>query len=145
MSSSQQSSGFPRPTPPVPPDVIEEEAEEMEATLAPHATLYQRVVRVLDVGQVVSAVLILLGLALILIAGDNLPRETIPASKLPEHLADLEGDAVLDLGILAIILTPVVYVVFSLVTFIQKRDRIFMGVTSVLIGILVASVVLASI
>lgn len=134
---------MPLPTPPpVTPD--EAAAQEPIVERLPHAALYQRVIRSLDVGQVVSAVIIVLALAIIVINGDNLPRDTVPFTNLLDPLLEGDGDAILSLGILALILTPLIYVGAGLYTFIRERDRLFVIVTLVLIGILATSVIIAS-
>ena len=143
-NSTPTPDGFPRPTP---PSVTPEQAEAREPLLEqlPHGDLYQRVIRSLDVGQVVSAVLILLALVLIVIDGDDLPRETVAFTNLLDPVLKLDGDAMLSLGILALILTPLIYVGSALYTFIRERDGLFVTVTLVLLGILSASVIVASI
>ena len=144
MSNTTPTPGsVPLPTPPpVTPD--EAAAQEPMVEGLRHAALYQRVIRSLDVGQVISASIIVLALAIIVVGGDNLPRDTVPFSKLLDPVLEGDGDAVLSLGILALILTPLIYVGAGLYTFIRERDRLFITVTLVLIGILSTSVLIAS-
>lgn len=51
----------------------------------------------------------------------------------------LDGRAVIQLGILLLIATPVVRVAFSVVAFWLERDRIYVPVTLVVLGILLYS------
>ncbi len=52
----------------------------------------------------------------------------------------LEMPAVLMLGVLLLIATPVARVAFSLLAFAKQRDRMYVGVTLIVLGVLVYSV-----
>jgi uncharacterized membrane protein len=53
-----------------------------------------------------------------------------------------QGLAIAQLGILLLMLTPIIRVVFSIVAFAMERDRIYVGITSAVLAILVGSLLL---
>jgi uncharacterized membrane protein len=53
----------------------------------------------------------------------------------------LHEAAVVQLGLLLLIATPVARVAFSLVAFILQRDRVYVVVTMIVLGLLVFSLV----
>jgi uncharacterized membrane protein len=57
-------------------------------------------------------------------------------------LAHLRGQALVTLGLLVLIATPVVRVAVSIVGFAYQRDRAFVAITALVLGLLVASFVL---
>jgi len=53
---------------------------------------------------------------------------------------ELQGRDVIQLGLLALLATPVARVAFSVVAFAFERDRLYVGITLVVLAILLASV-----
>ena len=49
----------------------------------------------------------------------------------------LDGRAVIQLGILALVATPVIRVLFSVWAFVVRRDRLYVPITLVVLGILI--------
>lgn len=79
----------------------------------------------------------------------ELKRLTAPGAAFPHSLADvatglreLRGEAIVVLGLLMLIATPVARVFVSIFAFIYQRDRIFTLITSVVFALLVLSFVL---
>lgn len=57
-------------------------------------------------------------------------------------LAALRPQAIGQLGLLALVATPVLRVLTSLVAFAMERDRLYVGITAVVLAILLAAVFL---
>ncbi len=95
--------------------------------------LYDRIARILGIGFWASIAVMVLGVVLTLAGGDDLGRETINMADIPAELADLEPQALVDLGILGLLLTPLAYVVAALFTFLRQQDKLFVGVCSALL------------
>jgi uncharacterized membrane protein len=102
--------------------------------------LYRMIERILDYGFFLGIGVILLGTVLTLAQGDDLPEDVVGLLDLPSHVADFEASALLDLGLIILLLTPLSYVVAALVTFIREQDRLFIGVCLLLIALIAASV-----
>jgi uncharacterized membrane protein len=60
-------------------------------------------------------------------------------------LAELRGRAVVALGLMVLIATPVARVAISIVAFAYQRDRTFMGITSVVLALLLLSFTLGKV
>jgi len=54
--------------------------------------------------------------------------------------AHLRPQGLIQFGLLLLIATPIMRVAFSLVAFVRERDRIYVGLTAVVLGILLLSV-----
>ncbi|HEX4412064.1 MAG TPA: DUF1634 domain-containing protein [Lacipirellulaceae bacterium] len=79
----------------------------------------------------------------------ELHRLITPGLKFPHTLGDLtselgqlRGEAIVTLGLLVLIATPVMRVAISILAFIYQRDRIFTLITSVVLFLLLLSLVL---
>jgi uncharacterized membrane protein len=57
-------------------------------------------------------------------------------------LAHFEGRAIVMTGLLVLVATPILRVAISIVAFLQVRDRIFAGITSIVLMLLIASLTL---
>jgi len=78
-------------------------------------------------------------------------RLTHPSRAFPHTLSDvlkglrdLQGQAVVALGLLLLIATPVLRVAVSIVAFVQQGDRLFTLITAVVLGILLLSFALGA-
>lgn len=100
----------------------------------------------LQAGVVAAGILVLAGGILYLIHFGSSPanyqvfqkeraevRSIRPVLAGAEHL---DGQAIIQLGILLLIATPVIRVAFSVVAFGVQRDRIYVPVTLIVLGIL---------
>jgi uncharacterized membrane protein len=103
----------------------------------------------LRAGVIVAAVLVLLGGILYLRQDGGLHPDYArfsgepsnlqhPLSVLAEALA-LQPLGLIQLGVLVLLATPVVRVAVSLLAFAKERDRIFVGMTAVVLTILLLS------
>jgi hypothetical protein len=82
----------------------------------------------------------------------DLVRLTSPGAALPHSLRDViegvrvwRGQAVVALGLIMLILTPVLRVVVSVIAFAIERDRVFIAVTSTVLAVLLLSFMLGRI
>ncbi len=120
---------------------------------------FVRVISLLLIGGVLlSAVILLLGLVLFLVTGRTGYHETVTVasltatgagSALPHGIggvlsgaAELRPFAVIELGALVLIATPVVRVAASVLLFAAQRDYVFVAVTMTVLGLLLVSLFL---
>jgi len=94
-------------------------------------------------GVMISLALVIVGLILTAIAGAKDNQPVGPLSDLPQELLELNPMAIITLGILVLLLTPIVQVVVALVTFSIDRDRLYLGICITLLCILTLSLTLA--
>jgi uncharacterized membrane protein len=108
---------------------------------------------VLKYGVVISAVLLLVGLALLLIqqpAGmpgsvqqlisSNFDKPTLDVGQLLTGVAQGSAGYVIQLGVVVLLLTPVVRVLASVIVFAADRDRTYVVITLIVLGILLFSI-----
>ena len=113
----------------------------------------------LRVGVVTSLSMIVIGLLLMfihhpsyLISMMDLQRLTSPGAAFPHTLREVvdgllvgRGQAVVAVGLLVLIVTPIMRVTVSIIGFALQRDRAFVLITSVVLTILIVSFVLGKI
>jgi uncharacterized membrane protein len=100
----------------------------------------------LRIGVSVSAAVVFLGGVLYLMRRQELPdyahfradRLTTVASVF-HGIARFDASSVIQLGILLLIATPVVRVVFCVVGFARQRDRLYVAVSALVLAILIYS------
>ena len=102
---------------------------------------------ILQIGVTLSAAIILLGIALLPTRPGGLSPERVLAfpqtlSQLASELLTLRPQAVITLGLLLLIATPVVRVAASIVAFALEGDRRYVVITSVVLLILLFSLFL---
>lgn len=104
-----------------------------------------RLSRVLRAGTIAAGTLIALGLALFLARHPRepiLPHAHAPAMAHPVELVDaalsLDGLAIVGVGVVCLILTPTLRVVFVLLSFLARRDWLFAALSLVVLGVLLA-------
>ncbi len=110
----------------------------------------------LRIGVTASIVIILAGLVLMfahhpsyLLAGSDLRRLTSPGAAFPHTLHDVveglrtwRGQAVIAVGLMVLIATPILRVAASIVAFAVERDLVYVLITSVVLAVLLASFLL---
>jgi uncharacterized membrane protein len=110
----------------------------------------------LRIGVVASLTLVLLGTVVTFVQHPSyvsqpgeLQRLITPGIKFPHALRDLgtalrqlQGEAIVVLGLLVLIATPVMRVAISILAFIYQGDRIFTLITSLVLCLLMLSLVL---
>jgi uncharacterized membrane protein len=135
----------------------------MEPSAVEAAAIEARVRRVeilisniLRLGVIVSFVVIVIGLVAMFAgnpgtasSSDALQRLTSPGALFPHTLPDViaglgrfEGEAVLALGLLLLVATPVIRVGVSIAAFVYQKDRVFVIITAVVLALLLVSFIL---
>jgi uncharacterized membrane protein len=110
----------------------------------------ERVVgRILQVGVLASALVVLTGGVLYLVEHVGMPASHHQFHGEPEELRTLHGIAgaaarldsrgLIQFGVLLLILTPIVRVAFTVLVFVVQRDYVFVAVTLLVLGILLFS------
>jgi len=117
--------------------------ENMKTKNLTEGRLDNRVSLSFRLGVMVSLALVVVGLALVAIAGAKGIEPTVPLSQLLEGILNLDAVAIIALGILTLLLTPVLQVIVALVTFSIDRDKLYLGVCITLLCVLAFSLVLA--
>ncbi len=114
--------------------------------------------RLLRGGVVASMAVVILGLALTFLhhpqylrSPSDLGRLTDAGVVYPHRLPDVatgilegRGQAIVMLGLLMLIATPVVRVAFSIVAFAVERDRLYATITAVVLALLLVSFALGA-
>ncbi|HLX64187.1 MAG TPA: DUF1634 domain-containing protein [Planctomycetota bacterium] len=110
----------------------------------------------LRIGVIASMIVILIGSivglarhSMELSSPATFQRLTKPGAAFPHSLQDVgdglrhfQGQAIITLGLLLLIATPVLRVLVSVFTFIYQRDRIFTAITALVFCLLILSFVL---
>lgn len=98
--------------------------------------------RLLGAGIALAVVFMAVGLVLSLIDRDGLPSHMVPLADVPSLLAAFDPAAYFSLGVLALIATPFVRVVGSIVAFARERDKRYVVITAVVFAVMCIGVVL---
>lgn len=101
--------------------------------------------KILRIGVLTAAAVLIVGLALLLVTGQSGYPEgmhpTAPVAIL-KGVAALKPDAIIMLGLFLLILTPVLRVVVSIYAFMKERDYLYVGITTGVLAILVVSMII---
>jgi uncharacterized membrane protein len=114
---------------------------------------------VLRVGVIASVALIVLGMVLVFVqhpayvnSPDELPNIVSSKAIFPHEfdvlfagLRNLQGEAIVTLGLLVLMGTPVTRVAVSILAFIYNRDRVYMLITAAVLTLLFISLLLGRI
>jgi uncharacterized membrane protein len=105
--------------------------------------------RLLQVGVAISAAVVLAGGAVYLVRHGGArphygrfvgePAELRSVTGILDAVAARRGRAIIQLGLLLLIATPVARVAFSLVAFLRERDRAYVLITSFVLALLLVS------
>jgi len=101
--------------------------------------LNQVVRRILIVGLIVSAMLMLIGLGLDLISSRTLTTETFPPGEALRQAMALRSSGFYSLGLIMLMLTPLMRVIGSVIVFIWERDWRYAGITALVILVMLIS------
>ena len=103
--------------------------------------------RTLQLGVLLAAFVVLTGAVVALVQHGGAAADYRTFQPGPESLRSvtgilraalaLDGRAIVQLGLLLLIATPVARVVLTLVAFVHQRDRMFVVVTGIVLGLLV--------
>ena len=122
------------------PAAIHDQAEAYDRSTAALAPVYAAVSRALTWGLRLSGALLAAGLLLSALRGDSLSDQAEPLPEALELVADGRGAGLVDLAIIAMVLTPVATVLVLAVGFFRLGDRRFGLITLVVLAILGVSV-----
>jgi uncharacterized membrane protein len=103
--------------------------------------LNRTVSTVLVVGIAVSVGLMILGLLLAAIRGED-PRTALAVTKIPGGLAHGDAGGLMSAGVVALLLTPALRVVVLLAAYVGRRQWLFAVLSATVLGVMVVSVVL---
>ena len=106
----------------------------------------QLVGRLLQVGVLIAAVVVLIGGAMLIARQGNAVADYHAFTGEPPMLRGLMGifrgaaagdaGAIVQLGLVLLIATPVARVALTLVAFVKQRDRLYVGVTAIVLALL---------
>jgi uncharacterized membrane protein len=110
--------------------------------------------RLLQIGVLIAAVVAIAGGGLLLIQHGGAPASYSAFRGEPAYLRslagiaqgvrDLQSDAIIQLGLVLLIATPVVRVAFSLVAFVIQRDRTYAALTLLVLALLLYGLLYSS-
>ena len=98
--------------------------------------------RVLVAGLAVAAVLILAGLVAALVAHHVVPHDVLKVAPALRRAVRMQGDGLLTLGLLMLILTPFLRVVGTALVFVWERDWRYVSITLLVLAVMIASLFL---
>jgi len=139
---------------------LNDEYVTISANHDPTIVCLERVIsKLLRLGVIASIVLIIVGTILTFVqnpayltSSAELERVVAPDAKFPhtvsilaEGLREMRGEAIVTLGLLLLMATPVVRVCVSVAAFIYYRDRIYVFLTAAVLCLLLLSLVLGSV
>jgi hypothetical protein len=122
------------------PGTSHDQAEEYDLATAALAPVYAAVGRALAWGLRLSGALLAAGLLLTAFRGDSLSNRAEPLPEALKLVADGRGAGLVDLAIIAMVLTPVATVLVLAVGFFRLGDRRFGMISLVVLAILGISV-----
>lgn len=105
--------------------------------------IYHSAIQVLRGGFALSALALVLGAAWSLVDRHPLSSEVLPFQEIPGALADGNPSALIDLGILFMMLTPVLAVLVIALNFSRLGERKFMILSFGVLAILATSIIIS--
>jgi len=104
------------------------------------------VARLLNVGTVIAVVIMAIGVALLALEGRSPLEQPFPPldlAELPSQILALDPAGFLWLGLIAVIATPILRVVMSMIGFIRRGERRMAWISAGTLGVIALSVVAA--
>ncbi len=95
--------------------------------------------RILSVGLLAAVALLLIGVVVALVRPDLPLRHEMSIADLPRALAAFEPDGFFQLGLLALVATPVARVVVLGVGYARRREWMFVGISVLVLAVLALS------
>ncbi len=94
--------------------------------------------KILRIGVVTSAIVILIGMGLYFMSGSGYPAGEFPRrfSAIAAGLSQGKSYSVIMLGVFLLILTPVLRVVVSIYAFYKEKDTLYVVITTIVLVIL---------
>ncbi len=109
--------------------------------------LNRSVGNLLRIGVVLSVSVSLIGFVKLFLEGYKMPKNysdmQLPTEKVFFHfwksLTNFEGMGIIQLGILILIFTPVVRIIFALIGYLKEKDYTYVIISAIVLGIIVFS------
>ncbi|MBS2005797.1 MAG: DUF1634 domain-containing protein [Cyanobacteria bacterium SZAS TMP-1] len=118
--------------------------------LADNKDMQLTVSRMLNLGLVLSSLVVLIGGVLLMVERGSIPidfkalhGEALTLASLPAIVAralSFEPTAVIQIGLFLLVATPFARVALSIVLFLKKADYLYVGITSLVLLILIFAV-----
>ena len=112
----------------------------------------QLIGRLLQVGVLIAASVVVMGGVLLLVQHGGTTVSYSEFRGEPDHLRSISGvvrgamamdsRAIVQLGLLLLIATPVARVIFTLVAFVVQRDRTYVAITTLVLAVLLYGLLL---
>ena len=109
--------------------------------------LNRSVGNLLRIGVILSVITSLFGFIKLFLEGFKMPKE-YSSLEIPEgtiwqsfwtSLMNFEGVAIIQLGILILIMTPLVRIIFALIGYLKEKDYTYVVISLIVLGIMVVS------
>ncbi|WP_300675555.1 DUF1634 domain-containing protein [Soonwooa sp.] len=109
--------------------------------------LNRSVGNLLRLGVILSVATSLIGFIKLFLEGFKMPKTydqlSIPSENVWEHfwisLKNLEGMGIIQLGILLLIITPLMRIIFALIGYLKEKDYIYVVISLIVLGIMFVS------
>jgi uncharacterized membrane protein len=110
--------------------------------------------KTLRFGMFASCAITLLGGVIYLLHSNNVTPDYSPEnfsgaapylrefSSIIPHIMDADGAAIIQLGVIALIATPIIRILFSAIAFLLEKDYLYAGITLFVLAIIIANMVL---
>lgn len=98
--------------------------------------LYTGVRLALIIGTLSSLALLLPGLVLSALAEVRISQSAVPLAQLIPQITKLQPGAILTLGILALLFTPVIGVILAMVTYLRVKDWLYSGIAMAVLSVI---------
>lgn len=125
---------------------MNDQSHQKKATATEMAHIEVIIGRILQIGVVVAAVIMLLGLILLLMKGGNggypVGHQPTTINAIIAGTIALKPYAVMMVGMFCLIMTPVLRVVVSIYAFYKEHDTLYVWITSIVLVILCISFVI---
>lgn len=105
--------------------------------------LYRWANRILTIGVIGSLLLIIIGVLVMLITHNYNTDAPLLLSNIGMSLSHGEPIAIIGIGLIVLLATPVLQVLTALVSFVIGRDRAYIGITLIILAVLSISIALA--
>lgn len=97
----------------------------------------------LKLGIAVSLALAAIGLILVSLAGTKEIESIVPLNQLLKGIIELKATAIITAGILILMLTPLMPLLIAIATFSTERNKLYLGISIIVLCFLALSLALA--
>lgn len=97
----------------------------------------------LKIGTMISLIFISVGLTLLIIDNPNKIVPVLSPNQLLQESLNLNPTAIITLGIISLLITPVIQIITATIVFCINKDKLFGGISITILCILIFSLVLA--